>query len=139
MKTIRNPAVAAVFQQYPADMRKKVLFLRELVLDTAAGIANVGDVEETLKWGEPSYIVQPGSTIRMGWKRSSPDKYMLYFNCKTRLIETFSALYGDLFSYEGNRAIVFTRHELIPVKQVKHCITLALQYHRIKHLPLLGA
>ncbi len=138
MQTIHNPAVADVFNNYPPEMRQKLLFLRALIFETAADL-DVGEIEETLKWGEPSYIVKQGSTIRMDWKPRDPEHYALYFNCKTTLVETFEALHGNLFCYEGNRAIIFTRLELIPVKQLKHCIALTLQYHRLKHLPLLGA
>lgn len=137
MQTIHNPAVAEIFKNYPPEMRKKLLFLRALIFETAVEL-DVDEVEETLKWGEPSYIVKQGSTIRMDWKPRDPEHYALYFNCKTTLVETFETLYGNLFCYEGNRAIVFTRLELIPVKQLKHCIALSLQYHRLKHLPLLG-
>ncbi len=137
MQAIPNPAVADVFKQYPPDMRKKLLFLRNLILQTAAEL-DVGEVEETLKWDEPSYIAKQGSTIRMDWKSRDPEHYALYFNCNTTLVETFEALYGYLFCYQSNRAIVFTQNELIPIKQLKHCIGLALQYHRLKHLPLLG-
>jgi len=138
MQAIHNPAVADVFNNYPSAMRKKLLFLRALIFETAAEL-NVGVIEETLKWGEPSYIAKQGSTIRMDWKPRAPEHYALYFNCKTTLVETYEALYGNLFCYEGNRAIIFTRLELVPVKQLKHCIALSLQYHRLKHLPLLGA
>lgn len=138
METIHNPAVADVFKKYPPLMRKKLLFLRTLILETASELDG-GELEETLKWGEPSYIAKQGSTIRLGWKPRDPEHYALYFNCNTTLVETFEALYGYLFHYEGTRALVFTRLELIPVKQLKHCIALSLQYHRLKHLPLLGA
>ncbi len=138
MQEIHNPAVAQVFKQYPPEMRKRLLFLRTLVLQTAEEL-QLGEIEETLKWGEPSYIAKQGSAIRMDWKARDPERYALYFNCNTSLIETFEALYGHLFCYEGKRAIIFTQMELIPVKQLKHCIGLALQYHRLKHLPLLGS
>lgn len=134
-----NPDVARVFDNYPAAIRKKLLFLRKLVLETAAEIPDLENIEETLKWGEPSYLVACGSTIRMNWQAKDPDHYKLYFNCKTTLIETIKELYRDLFCYESNRAIVFSLHEKIPIKQLKHCIALSLQYHRVKHLPLLGA
>ena len=138
MQAIHNPAVADVFKNYPPEMRKKLLFLRTLIFKTAAEL-DVGELEETLKWGEPSYIAKQGSTIRMDWKASDPEHYALYFNCNTTLVETFEALYGHLFCYEGKRAIVFTRMELIPLPQLRHCIGLSLQYHQLKHLPLLGA
>lgn len=135
---IHNPAVADVFKQYPPAMRKKLLFLRRLILQTADEL-QVGEIEETLCRGMPGYIAKQGSAIRMDWNVRDPEHYVLSFNCNTLLVKTFEALYGYLFRYEGSRAIVFTRMELIPVKQLKHCIALALQYHRIKHLPLLGA
>jgi len=53
MGTIKNAAVADVFKNYPKHIRKKLMFLRGLVLDTAAETEGVTSVEETLKWGEP--------------------------------------------------------------------------------------
>lgn len=138
MEHIKDPDVAEVFRDYPQPMRKNLLRLRQIVLDTAAETDGVTRLEETLKWGEPSYITKTGSTIRMGLKKSNPDQYALYFNCKSRLVDTFKERYGSEFSFEGNRAIVFDKDEEIPVDELKHCISLALTYHRIKHLPMLG-
>ena len=53
-------------------------------------------------------------------------------------VETFKTVYGDLFDYEGTRAIVFKQNEKIPVQELKQCIKAALRYHKIKHLPTLG-
>lgn len=135
---IKTPAVRAVFQCYPPQVRKRLLLVRQLVLDTAAALPEVGDLEETLKWGEPSYISAIGSAIRMDWKASEPNCYSLYFNCKTTLVETFKELYPDLFCTQGNRAIVFALEAQIPIGPLAHCISLALTYKRRKHLPLLG-
>ncbi|VAW13193.1 hypothetical protein MNBD_BACTEROID05-677, partial [hydrothermal vent metagenome] len=121
------------------SMRKNLLYLRQLVLDTASEIEGITSLEETLKWGEPSYIAKGGSTIRMDWKESNPDQYALYFNCKTKLVDTFKELYGNEFKFEGNRAILFNENDELPVDELKHCIMLSLTYHSIKHLPLLGA
>ncbi len=96
-------------------------------------------MEETLKWGEPSYLTKGGSTIRMDWKQKSPHQYALYFNCNTSLVETFKSLYRGFFTFEGNRAIVFCETDELPVDALKHCVSLALRYHRLKHQPLLGA
>ncbi|RUM93161.1 MAG: DUF1801 domain-containing protein [Thiothrix sp.] len=130
--------VLAVFNKYPKSMQIKLMFLRQLILDTALE-ESVNDVKETLKWGEPSYVAKSGSTIRLGWKKSRPDHYALYFHCKTKLIDTFKELYGDTFRYEGSRAIVFSKDDEVPVSELTHCIFLALTYHQRKHLPLLGA
>jgi hypothetical protein len=39
--------------------------LREIILQTAFEIEELKEIEETLKWGEPSYLVKKGSTVRM--------------------------------------------------------------------------
>lgn len=138
MDKIQNDEVAKVFNTYPKDIYKKIMFLRQLVLDTASETEAVTKLEETLKWGEPSYLTKSGSTIRMDWKESKPDQYALYFNCKTKLVDTFKERYGNEFKYEGNRAIIFNKNDTIPIEELKHCILLSLTYHNIKHLPMLG-
>ena len=119
-------------------MRKKMMRLRQLVLDTAAETEGVDVLEETLKWGEPSYVTKGGSTVRMDWKGRAPDRYAMYFNCNTSLVDTSKELYGEVFAFEGNRAIVFSKADELPVGELKHCVSLALMYHRLEHLPLLG-
>ena len=75
----------------------------------------------------------------MGWKGKTPGRYAIYFNCNSSLVETFKAVYGEVFTFEGKRAIVFGANDEIPVEELKHCISLALTYYRVKRLPLLGA
>lgn len=132
------PEVAAVFGRYPAEVRPKLEYLRQLVLKTAASLPALSKLEETLKWGEPSYLVKKGSTIRMDWKERAPDQYAMYFSCSTQLVPTFRTIFADQFEFEGNRAIVFQMGDDIPEAELEACIKAALQYHRIKHLPLLG-
>lgn len=138
MDKIQNPEVAAVFARYPEAMRKNLMFLRQLVLDVASETEGVSKLEETLKWGEPSFVTKSGSTIRIDWKKVQPNQYALYFHCKTKLIDTFKEVYSDKFTFEGNRAIVFNAGDEIPIEELKHCIALALTYHSRKHLPMLG-
>lgn len=134
-----NDERIGVFKVFPEDAREKLLYLRQLILQTVAELDGIEDFQETLKWGEPSYLTKQGSTIRLGWKASAPNQYAIYFHCKTKLVETFREIYPDLFKFDGNRAIVFDMEESIPVDALKHCISLSLRYHRVKHLPLLGA
>ena len=136
---IENPAVARVFSGYPQSIRWKMMRLRQLVLDTASETEGIKALEKTLKWGVPSYLTKGGSTLRIDWKAKVPDQYAMYFNCDTSLVATFKELYGDLFTFEGNRAIVFGENYVLPIDQLQHCVSLALTYHRVKHLPLLGA
>lgn len=138
MKIIENPEVARLIDGYPAGIRLKLLLLRQLIFRTAAA-ENIEEIEEALKWGEPSYLAKGGSTIRMDWKSASPRQYAMYFHCKTKLVDTFRQLHGDKLKFEGNRAIVFHENDELPIEEIKHCISLALTYHNRKNLPLLGA
>ncbi|QPJ61010.1 MAG: DUF1801 domain-containing protein [Candidatus Nitronauta litoralis] len=139
MKAIKNSIVYQKFKSYPEPFQSKLLFLRQLVFDTVQEAEGIENLEETLKWGEPSYISNSGSTLRMDYKKSKPNQYALYFHCQTKLVDTFKELYCDKFNFEGNRAIIFNEDDEIPIKEIKHCIAMTLTYHRIKHLPLLGA
>ena len=134
---ISNPEVSSVFDAYPAHIRGKMEALRELILE-ASNDADIPKLEEKLKWGEPSYLAPKGSTIRMDWKPRSPNQYAVYFTCSTKLISTFRDVFGPLFTFEGNRAIVFGLEDEIPVEPLKRCLKTALMYQAVKHLPHLG-
>lgn len=135
MKPFENAAVAQAFAAYPVDFRRKILALRELIFQTAALTEGVGKIEETLKWGEPAYVTsqsRSGSTIRIGWKKSHPSHYAMYFHCQTNLVDTFRALFPTEFKFEGNRAIVFNEHDVVPTVSLALCVAAALTYHRSK-------
>ena len=133
-----NPEVKSNFNSYPDEVKPKLEYLRSLILETASEIDSISEIEETLKWGEPSYLVKKGSTIRMDWKSKSPNQYAMYFKCTSKLVPTFKEVYGDLFKYEKTRAILFELTDEIPETELKECIRMALEYHSIKHLPKLG-
>ena len=136
MKPIQDAAVTAKFATYPPEARRKLLHLRQLILETAEELENVGPITETLKWGEPAYLTSQsgsGSTIRIDWKAKTPDQYAMYFNCKTTLVDTFRTIFPNDFRFEGNRALVFTISDSIPEDSIKHCIGAALVYHRNQH------
>jgi hypothetical protein len=139
MQITSDPKVNEVFQKYPDSVKDKMDHLRKLVLTTAEEIKGLEQLEETLKWGEPSYLTKHGSTVRMDWKEKTPDQYAIYFKCTSKLVPTFKAIYGDIFTFEGSRAIVFKLNDQVPEDELRHCISMALTYHKIKHLPLLGA
>lgn len=131
-------SVKQKFSTYPVEVAVVLNQVRELILDVA-NQDGITELEETLKWGEPSYISKSGSTIRFDYKDKAPEHFCIYFNCNTKLVETFKELYGDTFVYQGNRALVFSLAQTLPSKELSHCFSLALRYKKIKHLPLLGA
>jgi len=134
-----NEEVKRKFDSYPQRAKLKLLELRELIFEVSAELEEIGEIEETLKWGEPSYLSKVGSAVRIDWKGIKPNQYAMYFHCQTKLVDTFRELYRETLQFEGNRAIVFSFDEKVPRDELKHCISLSLRYHKIKSLPLLGA
>ncbi len=133
-----NPKVKPVFNNYPDLVQDKLLNLRNLIIETANEIEEITALEETLKWGEPSYLTKYGSTIRIDWKSKTPNHYAMYFKCTSKLVPTFKMIYKNTFKFEGSRAIIFNLDDKIPSEELKYCIKAALTYHKVKHLPILG-
>jgi hypothetical protein len=138
LKIITDPAFETKFANYPDIVRDKLHFLRELVIETAKEIPEITNLEETLKWGEPSFVSKYGSTLRMDWKKKTPNQYQMYFKCTSRLVETFKIVFGERFNYEKSRAIVFQINQEIPVVELKQCIKATLIYHKVKNDLTLG-
>jgi len=131
-RPFERPDVARIFKAYPTAMRRRLMRLRQLIFETAAGLDGVGRLEETLRWGEPAYVTTTGSgsTIRIDRRRKHPKEYAMYFHCRTSLVDTFRAAFPDTFTFEGNRAIVFDDGDRVPVRELAVCISTALTYHR---------
>ena len=129
-----NAAVEAVFDAYPNPVKARLEALRRLIFDTAKTTEGVGPLEETLKWGQPSYLTtesKSGSTIRIDQVKAEAGRYAVYFHCQTDLVETFRELYPEL-RYGGNRSILLEAGEKLPEKALRHCVALALTYHARK-------
>ena len=138
-KAKRARGTAGVFRAYPPALRRKLLALRRLILDTARKTDGVGAIEEALKWGQPSFLTtqtQSGSTIRIDALKSEPGRYAMYFHCQTNLVATFRQMYPKELVFDGNRAIVFDAGKPVPEQPLRHCIALALTYHRAKRKSL---
>src|ERR1700739_1127113 len=119
-----DPAVAAVFDAYPKPLKAKLLTLRHLIFDTAKTTKGVGALQETLKWGQPSYLTpetKSGSTIRIDQVKSAANQYAVYFHCQTDLVETFRELYPSELSYGGNRSILLNAQDEISQTVVRTC------------------
>jgi hypothetical protein len=132
MAAFSDPAVEAVFRAYPTALRTRLLALRRLILKTAAATEGVGELQETLKWGQPSYLAaetRSGSTIRIDRVKASSSQYAMYVHCQTDLLATFRQLYPNEFTYGGNRSLIFEADDAIPEQALRHCVALALTYH----------
>jgi hypothetical protein len=141
MTPFSNPAVRAKFEAYPPVPRKRLLALRELIFRVATDTPGVGEVDESLKWGEPSYTTRDkaGSPFRMDWKARAPDEFAMYFHCQTDLVEMFRTMFPNDFRFEGNRALVLALDNKVPTDELVVCISAALTYHRNKPNDTLSA
>lgn len=120
------------YDGYPEPVRRSLLRLRNLVLETARRTDGVGAIVETLKWNQPSFVTErprSGSTIRIDAHPRGGGAVAMYFICTTHLVDRFRDLYPDVFSFEGNRALVFAPGKPIPEAPLRHCIAMALTYH----------
>ena len=106
--------------------------LRALIAETAAATDGVGPLEETLKWGEVSYLTSAsgsGTTVRIGRDKRS-GRPAMFVNCKTDLLSRYRALYPEGFGYDGERGVILG--EAPDEAALKHMIALALTYHARK-------
>lgn len=138
LKIKTDPSFKKKLADYPDVVRDKMQFLRDLVVETAQEQDEITELEETLKWGEPSFLTKNGSTLRMDWKQKAPDQYAMYFKCTSRLVETFKIIFQDKFEYQKSRAIVFQLDDKVPTKELKQCIKATLLYHKVKEDATLG-
>ncbi|MDG1211724.1 MAG: DUF1801 domain-containing protein [Paracoccaceae bacterium] len=104
--------------------------IRDLIFDVANATEGIGALQETLKWGQPSYLkpeTKSGSTIRLGVPKDGG--VALYAHCQTTIISDFRGLFPDEFSYEGNCAVRFAEGDDIKPDALSLLIKSALTYH----------
>ena len=124
-----------MFDAYAPAVCTALLDLRRLILETAAAPHGVGPLQETLRWKQPAYLTAQsgsGTTLRIDALKGSSERYGLYVNCKTTLLESFRSLYAAELIFEGERALLFDVDSPPPPDVLRHCIALALTYHRDK-------
>ncbi len=115
--------VAAAFAAFPEDVRAGLLALRAQIL--AVALAEGIPLEESLRWGQPAYLAQKGSTIRLGVPKTGG--YAIYTHCQTTLMRDFREICPEL-RFEGNRAVHFAAGDTAP-EAIDLLIRTALTYH----------
>lgn len=111
-------------------MQEKVIQekLRKLIRATAADDPAIGPLEESLKWGQPSFTPRKanvGSSVRI--QKNKDDTHSLMFICNTNLVDRFRDLYGDQLHFVANREIIVRENDLNS-DALAHCISMALRY-----------
>lgn len=141
-KPFPNKQVASVFEGYPKNLRTKLDRMRQLVFEVAKETEGVGPLNETLKWGSPSYLThetQSGTTVRIDRISWQKDKYGVFVHCQSGVMEQFKSAFGNDYTYDGKRGIILDSKDDIPEEAVRHFIWLALTYHLRKKRKPRGA
>lgn len=122
----------AVYDQYPTETRNRLLNIRDIVLDAAKSDVRIGALEETLKWGQISYLPRKsgiGTTVRLGQSKTHPNTVSVFVHCGTSLIDDWRQHYGGSLTFVGNRELVLPLDKPFPEETLRHCIAMALTYH----------
>ena len=125
--------IAAVLARHPKAVQARLLEVRALVFAVAGETEGVGPLSETLKWGEPAYLAAAsgsGTTIRLGVSKTAPTAAAVFVNCRTSLVDTYREQFGDVFGFEGNRALIVAADGPLPELPLRICLRAALLYHR---------
>ena len=126
-----SPPLHEVMSHWPEGVRSIAARLRELIHE-ASEEANIGPVEESLKWGQPSFSNgKPGSPLRLGYREGDTYPVRIYVHCGTTLIDQFRTRFTGLH-FEKNRAVCLSTEEPLPEDILKTCFALALTYHQRK-------
>ncbi len=107
--------------------------VRRLLFETADKTPGVGRLEESLRWGEPSYFTaesKSGTPVRLHWKERQPKHCAMYVHCQTNLVERYRSLSLTGLEFEGSRAILFRTDQPLPKAALRACIVLALTYRK---------
>ncbi|MCK0096093.1 DUF1801 domain-containing protein [Yoonia sp. F2084L] len=122
--------VADVFAGFPTAERDMALALRDLIYEVAAATPEVGQIEETLKWGQPAYLTpqtKSGSTLRIGLAKGGGTA--IFAHCSTDIVSTYAATFPGMDRVEGNRAVIFAKAEDITPERLRLLIRHGLTYH----------
>ncbi|MFA8387161.1 MAG: DUF1801 domain-containing protein [Pelagibaca sp.] len=118
--------VADALDGMPQPVRNALHHLRGLIFDVAATSPAVGAVTETLKWGQPSFVVPTGTPVRLGVSKSGVPA--LFVHCQTTVVSDARAVFGTDLSFEGNRAVLVPMGEPFPDAALRQVIHAALTY-----------
>ena len=127
--------LAAKFAGYPSNAYAALMQIRGWIFDLAADHPAIGEITETLKWGEPAYLTdrpKSGTTIRLAWSPKRPDSAGIFVNCQTTLLDDWRGLYGETLDLVGNRQIRLPLGAPLPADPIRHCLAMALTYHQRK-------
>ena len=123
-------AIFQVFASMPADVATTLRAARLDILRAAAASDEVGQLDETLKWGEPAYLTcapKTGTTLRLGLIGGQA---AVMVPCSTTIIDDARAIFGPLPELSGKRGLVLGGQRQV----FDYVADAALHYHLHKRV-----
>lgn len=120
-----------VLKTYSPPLRARLISVRTLILQCANQNSAIGEIEESLKWGQLSFATRApksGTPLRLGGN-DDQQTYSLYVPCSTSLIAEFQEIHPEMFSYHGTREIRLGLDKDLPKPELTLFITAALSYY----------
>ncbi|WP_299419338.1 DUF1801 domain-containing protein [uncultured Shimia sp.] len=121
------------FTTVPEGARDQLESLRDIIR-AAAEATDTAPLEESLKWGQPSFAPSKrmGTPIRLSWSHKSPERAEMLVHCQTTLVDAWRHRFGDLFDYDGTRAVHIDLAAHLPEEALHIMAVMALTYHKTK-------
>ncbi|WP_299741914.1 hypothetical protein [uncultured Tateyamaria sp.] len=121
-------------ETWPDKAQTHFLRLRSIVHDVATS-ADIGPLDESLKWGQPAWRpkrARVGSTLRVDWSPTTPNRLMAFVDCKTDLAAQMDNRFPQQFHNDGRRALGFDLDAPLNEDALWHLAHITLTYHRSK-------
>ena len=122
------PPVQAAYDAMPSASRDTLLAVRAMIYDLAADLP-VGRIEETLKWGQPSYATpdtKAATPIRLGVTKTGTAA--IFTHCQSSVMADFQAICSPDLIFDGNRALHLPADAMPPLKNLTPLLHAALTY-----------
>ena len=104
--------------------------IRTRIYELAAMNDQVGSIEESLKWGQPSYAtVKPKSGTPIRLDVFDEQHIAIFVSCQSNLIARLREIYGYDLEFSKNRAIVLAKDKPLNFTVLDDCLMRALTYH----------
>lgn len=124
--------VSSYYFNLTAVMFDLFMEIRTWIYELSVADEKIGEIEECLKWGEPSFLTpktKSGSTIRMA--KVNEFEFALYFNCNTTIAKEIAMEFPEL-NCDGRRALYLSVSKKLPKSKLIVCLKKALLYHKRK-------
>jgi hypothetical protein len=121
------------FAAFPQPARTTLMAVRAMIFDIAATLPvdlNVSRVEETTKWGQPSYATpdtKSATPIRL--RLSKAGDPAIFTHCQSTVMRDFRHLASPYLKFDGNRAVYLPIDHPPKLVEFAPLIRAALTYH----------